>query len=199
MISWYEALTQNRYAELHPLQLEFPPTEEEILAKPCKGVAQDAALILEKLGCTLTYRFIPWSRSRNAKEKRPSLNWECTLSRGAHSYSFPYTKGQGHCHAYRNPIRFSDGRMDVYATKEAIRRECETGHKVTPPTLVEVCYSLFVDAYEGSFEGWCSEYGYSDDSIKAKAMYEKCCRTRHVLQRMFGPYYNSLLEFLSYM
>lgn len=165
----------------------------------CKGAAQNAAEYLEELGCTLTYRFIPWSLSRNAGEKDPSLNWECTLRSGDDSYSFSYTKGSGHCHAYRNPVSFHDGRMDVYATKEAILRECETGHKAPPPTLEEVCYSLFLDAYDGDFEDWCEEYGYSDDSIKAKAMYEECCRTRRALQRMFGSHYDSLKELLSDM
>ena len=100
-----------------------------------KGATQDANLILEKLGCTLTCRFIPWSLSRSAKEKNPSLNWNCTLSRGGHSYSFSYTTGLAHCHAYRNPVRFPNGKKDEYATKEAIRHECETGKKATPPVL----------------------------------------------------------------
>ena len=164
-----------------------------------KGGTQNAALILEELGCTLTCRFIPWSLSRSAKEKNPTLNWNCTLRRGGHSYSFPYTKGSGHCHAYRNPVRFPDGRKDEYATKEAIRHECETGKKATPPSLEEVCYSLFMDAYDGDFEDWCEEYGYSDDSIKAKAMYKECCRTHRSLQRMFGSHYDSLKELLSGM
>lgn len=199
MTSWYEALTQNRKDELHPLQLEFCPSDEEILSKPCKGVAQDAAQILKELGCTLICRFIPWSLSRNAKEKNPSLNWECTLRRGDYSHTFPYTKGSGHCRAYKNPVRFPNGRKDEYRTKEAIRKECETGHKATPPTLGEVCYSLFMDAYDGDFEDWCSEYGYSDDSIRAKTMYEECLRTRRTLQRMFGSHYDSLRDFLSGM
>lgn len=165
----------------------------------CKGGTQNAAQILKELGCTLTCRFIPWSLSRSAKEKTPSLNWNCTLRRGRHSYSFPYTKGSGHCHAYQNPVRFPDGRKDERATKEAILRECETGYKVPPPTLVEVCYSLFMDAYDGSFEDWCADYGYSDDSIKAKAMYEECRETRYTLQRMFGTHYGSLYDLLSEM
>lgn len=164
-----------------------------------KGGTQDPAQILKELGCTLTCRFIPWSLSRSVKEKNPSLNWNCTLRRGRHSYSFPYSKGSGHCHAYRNPVRFPDGRKDEYATKEAIRHECETGKKATPPSLEEVCYSLFMDAYDGDFEDWCSEYGYSDDSIRAKALYEECCRTHRTLQRMFGPHYDSLKELLSGM
>ena len=164
-----------------------------------EGATQNAAQILEELGCTLTTRFVPWSLSRNAKEKNPSLNWNCTLRRGEHSYSFPYTKGRGHCHAYRNPVRFSDGRKDEYATKEAIRRECETGKKATPPSLEEVCYSLFMDAYDGSFKDWCSDYDYSDDSITAKAMYEECYRIHHALKRMFGDCYDSLRDFLSGM
>lgn len=196
MISWYEALTQNRKDELHPLQFEFYPSDEAILEKPCKGIAQDAAQILKKLGCTLSTHFIPWSLSRSAKEKNPSLNWNCALSRGGHSYSFPYTKGSGHCHAYRNPVRFPNGRKDEYATKKAIRHECETGRKSPPPTLEEVCYSLFMDAYDGSFEDWREEYGYSDDSIRAKAVYEECCRTHYALQRMFGHHYDSLKDFL---
>ena len=164
-----------------------------------EGTTQDANLILEELGCTLTRRFIPWSLSRSAKEKNPSLNWNCTLSRGDYSHSFPYTKGRGHCHAYKNPVRLPGGRKDEYATKEAIRKECETGHKATPPTLGEVCYSLFLDAYDGDFEDWCEEYGYSDDSIRAKAMYEECCRTRYALQKMFGHHYGSLKDLLSEM
>jgi hypothetical protein len=164
-----------------------------------EGAAQNAAEYLEELGCTLTYHFIPWSLSRNAKENDPSLNWGCTLERGKHSHSFPYTKGSGHCHAYRNPVRFLDGRKDERATKEAIRYECETGDKVPPPTLAEVCCSLFLDAYDGDFEDWCEELGYSDDSIKAKAMYEECCRTRYALQRMFGSHYDPLKELLSDM
>lgn len=160
-----------------------------------KGGTQNAAQILEELGCTLTCRFIPWSLSRSAKDPNPSLNWDCTLSLGGHSYSFPYTKGSGHCHAYKNPVRLPGGRKDEYATKEAIRHECETGHKSTP-SLEEVCYSLFMDAYDGSFEDWCEEYGYSDDSIRAKALYEECCRNHYALQRMFGHRYDSLKDFL---
>ena len=161
--------------------------------------ATTAAMLLEELGCTLATRFIPWSLSRSVTEENPSLNWNCTLRRGRHSYSFPYTKGRGHCHAYRNPVRFPDGRKDERATKEAIRRECETGKKATPPSLEEVCYSLFMDAYDGDFEDWCSEYGYSDDSIRAKAMYEECRRTHRALQRMFGSHYDSLYDLLSEM
>ena len=161
--------------------------------------ARSATELLRELGCTLTCRFIPWSLSRSAKEKNPSLNWDCTLSRGDYSYWFPYTKGSGHCHAYRNPIKFPDGRKDEYATKEAIRRECETGKKATPPSLEEVCYSLFMDAYDGDFEDWCEEYGYSDDSITAKAIYEECRNTHYALQRMFGDHYDSLRDFLSGM
>lgn len=106
-----------------------------------KGGTQNAALILEELGCTLTCLFIPWSLSRSAKEKNPSLNWNCTLSRGGHSYSFSYTKGLAHCHAYRNPVRFPGGKKDEYATKEAIRRECETGHR-SPPSDSGGCVLL---------------------------------------------------------
>lgn len=165
----------------------------------CKGAARNAAEYLEELGCTLTTRFVPWSLSRSAKENTPSLNWDCLIRRDTHSHAFPYTKGYGYCHACQNPILFPDGRKDGYLTKEAIRHECETGHKAPPLTLDEVCYSLFMDAYDGSFEDWCSDYCYSDDSIKAKAMYEECYRTHHALKRMFGDSYDSLMDLLSQM
>lgn len=44
------------------------------------------------------------------------------------------------------------------------------------PTYDDVVYSLVMDATacEQSFEDWCSDYGYSDDSIKALEIYRQC-------------------------
>ena len=48
--------------------------------------------------------------------------------------------------------------------------------KPLKPKLDDVLHALVMDASacEQSFEDWCSELGYSDDSIKALETYREC-------------------------
>lgn len=41
-------------------------------------------------------------------------------------------------------------------------------------------------AAQGSFENFCSEFGYSTDSIKALAMYKECKRVAERLNKLFS-------------
>lgn len=145
-------------------------------------------------GLTMLARFIPFSVSRNSKEKNPSLNWIVTLQRnGRDVLTTDYMAGCGHCPAYKNAaIKKSCG---SYLHHEAIRHECETGETVLramyqgsptfmvdrkKPILPDTCdvvYSLILDASaldSSSFEDWCADYGYSDDSIKARQTFDAC-------------------------
>ena len=60
--------------------------------------------------------------------------------------------------------------------------------KPVSPTVADVVYSLMMDASEvdQSFKNWCSDFGYSDDSIKALNTYRQCQETRDALMVMFG-------------
>lgn len=55
------------------------------------------------------------------------------------------------------------------------------------PKIEDVCHSLVMDGsayFDGlRFEDWCADYGYSDDSIKAKETFETCDRIGRDLSR----------------
>ena len=54
-----------------------------------------------KLGLTMTADFVPWSLSRNAGEKDPSLNWKITLHKDGRPFlTTDYMAGSGHCPSY---------------------------------------------------------------------------------------------------
>jgi hypothetical protein len=92
--------------------------------------------------------------------------YSCTLSVGMCSYDFPFYKGEG--------------------------------LKGEPPTAAETLYCLASDAHgtrDTSFEDWCREYGYDDDSRKAEATFDACCEVYTELEKLFG---SEVLEELFY-
>lgn len=73
------------------------------------------------------------------------------------------------------------------------RYYCGKGHinkNGTPkkPEKSDVLSSLFRDAeaHNQSFPEWCSDFGYSDDSIKALNIYKNCCEIWDSLQLVYG-------------
>jgi hypothetical protein len=56
-----------------------------------------------------------------------------------------------------------------------------------PPTPAAVLWSLLSDATAGtmSFQDWCSDYGYSDDSLTALGTYRACCASARQLAEVF--------------
>ena len=191
------------------LQRHYAPAYDDEM--PGEGTRWDALsddreFILEKMGVTLTAQFVPHSHSRNKSEKEPSLNWRVTLKlRDREVLTADYTQGCGHCPAYKNPLKFPDGKRDEYRTREAIARECETGKrvrafsagaagffdgaKIDAPPLVEVFGCFLSDARVlecGGFEGWASEYGYDTDSIKARSIYDACLEHAMKMNAAFG-------------
>jgi len=128
--------------------------------------------------------FVPFSQSRNAKEKYPSLNWRYTLG----SLKGDYTQGSAHCPAYKASVKELEG-SDCIMRDEAIRAECETGRrynkpysgfdtaKLPEPTIDELLYCLVMDASaidHPTFVTWAREYGYDTDSRKAEETYKQC-------------------------
>ena len=58
-----------------------------------------------------------------------------------------------------------------------------------PPKVADVLYSLLSDASaeQRNFHEWCSDYGYSTDSISALNTYRACLDTAHALHKCFSP------------
>jgi hypothetical protein len=69
-------------------------------------------------------------------------------------------------------------------------------HKV-PPTLADVLDCLASDAsgFDAAdcFATWAAEFGYSDDSIKARDTYEACGAETKLLRALLGEDYETLL------
>jgi hypothetical protein len=155
---------------------------------------------LAKMGLTVTSEFIAFSKSRNANEKHPSLNWKVTLRKdGRAILTTDYSAGAAHCPAYKASVREMGGR-DSIMRDAAIRFECESGFaavafdnanspngyqvrqlnakgKSLQPNALDVIASLVMDSSvldESSFEDWASSLGYDVDSRKAETMYRAC-------------------------
>lgn len=116
-----------------------------------------------------------------------------------HALTAEYSKGHGHHRPLGKEVRKEYGRCDDTTALAfmrtgkgmsfAVSREFNRGHIKCMPTAREVLYSLLmdaVDAHENSFSDWCANLGYSDDSIKAKAVYDLCADRWHQLSAVFG-------------
>jgi hypothetical protein len=132
----------------------------------------DVARIIEELwgDRPVTIDFVPFSQSRNAKEKQKSLNYKIHIC----GMIIDYSMGVAHCQAYKS--KWVD-------KKTIIDSECENGHpngyyryntiKGKPKTLPRVgdvihCIVRDCDVLEtNGFEDFCATYGYDTDSRKA--------------------------------
>lgn len=190
--------------ELCALQYHYAPPYDDPM--PGHGsrfnpLRDDIAHILDALGVTLAATFVPFSVSRNKDEKEPSLNWRVTLRKGGRDViATDYMHGCGHCPAYKNPPLFPNSqRVDEYEKRKRIAQECETGKHarllgasgapIEAPELADVFYSLLSDASAidcRDFSDWCDEYGFSDDSIKARESYDACLQIALKLRGAFG-------------
>ena len=94
-----------------------------------------------------------------------------------------------------NICRIHSRGQTVKKTPESTMTEAVTAAKLAKaqkvaPKLNDVCHSLlsdgsaFFDGYK--FEDWASEYGYSDDSIKAKETFDICDRIGRDLSRVLS-------------
>jgi hypothetical protein len=147
-----------------------------------------ARAFVESSGITMKAEFVPQSKSRNAGEKSPSINWGVTITNGRVSLTTDYMQGIAHLPHYQH--RFANKLF----YDEAVRDACETGRsrlipgnvavgpsvlipKLQPPSLDDVLYSLVLDAdviNYATFEEWANEFGYDPDSRAAEAIYRSC-------------------------
>ncbi len=164
----------------------------EATTTPAEKITQAAV----KLGLTLVSEFVPWSRSRNAGEKSPSLNWKVMLKKAGRAIiTTDYMQGCGHCPSYE---AFNSNAPRA----QAVDAECETGHahiingmhprrtvKLILPDLHEVLHSLVSDGDAinyATYEDWAREFGYEEDSRKGEATYRACLEIGLKLRAAIG-------------
>lgn len=172
------------------------------------AAAENIATLCERLGLSAAFVFVPLDQSRNKDNKdNPTLNYRVSLQRNGREFvAFDYSMGCGHCPAYKNPPKFPNGKPDPYHKRSAIAFECKTGRTwkghfanidhiqagaAIFPTFTDVIYSAVSDSavldYSG-FSEWASEYGYDDDSIKARDVYNSCLADALKLQAAIGAH-----------
>lgn len=194
--------------ELSPLQYHYAPAYDEDM--PGTGsqydvLSDDREFIIEAMGVTMAATFVPFSQSRNKSSGNPSLNWRVTVKLDGRDVvtDVDYSQGYGHCPADKKT--FNSPAYNPSSEKlNAIRYECETGRVYTSrfndprrptgkmidsPPLTDIMNSLLLDASaldSRDFADWASEFGYSDDSIKARDTYLACMDTATKLRKAFG-------------
>lgn len=149
--------------------------------------ATDYTAAIREIVPDLEYRaeFVPQSKSRNAGDKSPSLNWRVTFSRNGRTLETDYMQGIGHLPGYDHSRKDVDYRRyitHVVETGNALPPLRDPGkvsrsHHVDTPTLADVLHCLLIDAEAidtGSFEEWAENYGYDTDSRKAEGIYRAC-------------------------
>ena len=94
---------------------------------------------------------------------------------------------------YKGDMKYFPGDREKRAVFEFTLRRGETEYKGTfgqsiaagdaMPTPYDILARL--DYWEGDFSDFCSEYGYSDDSISALAIYDAVIRQSEGLRELF--------------
>lgn len=71
-----------------------------------------------------------------------------------------------------------------------------SGHNGRKPTVEEVLQSLFLDATAEAltFEEWCAEFGYDDDSRKAERTFKACQKVGRDLKKLLGDDYVAVMN-----
>lgn len=127
---------------------------------------------------------------------KTSFKWLVTLQRGIRKHTFEYTMGAGH-------VTYSDGRDVPYDTLQRRVKAVKYGESISTwlrpaqPKLLDVleCLQLDCQTIDNSlgFNDWASDLGYSDDSIKAKAIYDACVGQYFALKVFFGEHFGTFL------
>ena len=165
-------------------------------------LAEKRQTLIASLGIEYSAEFVPFSKSRNAKEKHKSLNWIVTLRRGAQSIATDYMQGIAHAPIYNNPPKHI-GRNTADHVR-LINHEAESGTlarymtswdgitkkgPIPAPALEDVLYCLISDSdvlnYSG-FEDWAESLGMDSDSRKEEKIYQQCMSIALKLRAMLG-------------
>lgn len=140
--------------------------------------AVDAYLEAQRIKFSAAYRGVV---TRDGWE---SDHWHVDISRDTRSTYLEFYTGLGNRQApKRGPFAFEVDRgnpREVHAWRQKHA-------KPVPPTAASVLYCMLSDAQagQGTFRDFCSDFGYSDDSIKALNTYTACQDMEHKLRAVF--------------
>lgn len=150
------------------------------------------------------YTFIPHRMSRNREEKHKQLNYICLLTCPQGAMVFEYSLGRVQAPSYhlRNTPDWTPN-----WTPDDTNEECETGKPATlnaarvaqkkgmlkgggiVPRDIDVLYCLVADAEMEieDFDDFCGNFGYDNDSVKAKGVYKAYTTQNKQVRRLLTP------------
>jgi len=168
--------------------------------------------LTDKYSLSMSFTSIPVRNNDSFGED--AAHFQVIVKRGTQSITAEYSKGVGHVfEAARELIKqrgmfnlgfsqqvrkidideacnwYKGKRLTVFIN-DVRKKLIVIGKEHCTASLDEVLWSLLMDSNYGeidSFDNWCADYGYSDDSIKALKIYELCKETGRDIQRMFTP------------
>lgn len=135
------------------------------------------------------------------KETRDIYN--VTISRGSRSFKFTFGQSIYHSGAYVGHKHLCTKHYGkyIFTAKEAekipsyikIQNEIKKNPNFSEPTNYDILACL--QKYDvGSFEDFCSEFGYDEDSRKAEKTYNAVCKEYEAVDRLFGDIIEQLQE-----
>ena len=104
-----------------------------------------------------------------------------------------YSTGTGHRVALRQygcRERFKTVMSKQYKQDKenliTVNKRIEACSKPVAPNLDDILYSLVMDssAIDETFEDWCADFGYDEDSIKANETYRACQKSAKTLKQL---------------
>jgi hypothetical protein len=177
------------------------------------SIKTNVSEIAAELGLTLTSEYVPWSKSTQAKEKDKrdyparSFHWRVTLAIGTRSMTTDYSMGSAHCEVKIHgapPSRGVPSRIMVCNEaacialfergefKDTVFNPCKgdiIAARASAPDMCDVLHCLIMDSdalNHESFADWAAEYGYDDDSVKARGVYDACISAALKLRALLG-------------
>lgn len=147
--------------------------------------------VLETLKLDVKFQFVPFSQSRNAKEKNLSLNYKATiLHNGKELFTTDYFQGYAHCPSYKQ------GKLSIDENNK-IKSECETGKNANiyakeiniMPNIIDFFYCISSDCdvlNYSDFEDFADNMGYDKDSRQAEKIYNECIKQALKLKNAIG-------------
>lgn len=124
--------------------------------------------------------------------------WSVLFKKSEVQETFEYFTGIGH--RVINDRHYYEIKNDKRLPSNNKRHQMEKVSFPFPPFAAAVLYCLVLDssANDQSFDNWCEEYGYSNDSMKAFKTYQQCCETAEKMRKIFtreqAQYISELLQ-----
>jgi hypothetical protein len=158
----------------------------------------ELTLTLNEIGITSDARHMRfvWIGSDGKRAEWPHDVWSVTLHHGDKTHTTEFKCGIGHrklpAGFPKKDIRGGGRGSEYYVERLGWLDDVKAAEaaltKPVAPTTADVLACLLSDASNASetFEEWCSNFGYSDDSMKVMEIYRACQKTRSALQRFLG-------------